>query len=99
MLTKWLRGLARIVPLLALTLLSACGHFSTSPSSPSLRYDLATVPSDVRVCFTRLTGKPEKGSMTEAQAVALIGRLRQSEVAKTKCGRRLLSLYDEQARR
>ena len=37
--------------------------------------------------------------MTEAQAVALIGRLRQSEVAKTKCGRRLLSLYDEQVRR
>jgi hypothetical protein len=61
--------------------------------------ELAAVPTDIRVCFTTLTGTPPPGTMTKAQIVALVGRLRQSEVRKTHCGRRLLALYDNQGRR
>lgn len=36
--------------------------------------------------------------MTEAQIIKLIADLRKSEQSKTMCGRRLLFLYDTQAK-
>lgn len=63
-----------------------------------MRYSLAVVPGDIRNCFSKMTGKPLPGSMTEAQIIKLIADLRKSEQSKTMCGRRLLFLYDTQAK-
>lgn len=76
-------------------LLTACEDGGTKPGV--YKYNLANVPPDIRQCFTVLTGKPAAGSMSEKEAVALIGKLRTSEVQKTYCGRRLLALYDGQS--
>jgi hypothetical protein len=84
----------KALPLLGLTLLSAC---ETSGTNVPLKYDLAAVPGDIRVCFVQVTGKPQSGVMTQKEVVALVGNLRSSEVSKTNCGRRLLALYDKQS--
>lgn len=54
----------------------------------------APVPGDIRTCFTQLVGAPMEGDMLRKENVALIMKLRTSEVAKSKCGKRLLALYD-----
>lgn len=92
---NWLKKLR--APLLFLPLLlTACEPFGP-PTNGVIKYNLANVPPDIRLCFTQVTGKPAAGSMTEKQAAALIAALRISEVGKNGCGRRLLALYDRQA--
>ncbi|MEW6258107.1 MAG: hypothetical protein AB1592_19305 [Pseudomonadota bacterium] len=44
-----------------------------------------------------MTPPPPAGALSQKEVVALIGRLRASELAKTACGQRLLALYDAQA--
>lgn len=88
---KPLRTSLLLVPLL----LTACDEPGAG-SKQVIKYDLAPVPQSIRACFTKLTGMPEKGSMTEKQAVGLITRLHSSEVKESLCGRRLLALYDSQ---
>lgn len=79
-----------MVPLL----LTACETSGTGSST--IKYDLAGVPNDIRACFTKLTGKPQAGVMSEREAAALIAALRKSEVSKSNCGKRLLAIYDGQ---
>lgn len=61
---------------------------------------LPPLPLELRACFDkayRIPGK--KGSpITNAQAVAIIGGLKGSELAKTDCGRRLIAFYDDVSR-
>ncbi|MFG1461706.1 hypothetical protein V5F77_02320 [Xanthobacter sp. DSM 24535] len=73
-------------------LLTAC--------DPSGRIDLrlADLPADIRGCFEELTGRPAgTGALSQKQVVALIGRLRDSELRLSACGKRLIALYDAQA--
>lgn len=53
------------------------------------------VPADLALCFDSLTPAPgKKGQpITKAQTQALIIALRTSEVAKSRCGKRLLAFY------
>lgn len=78
---------------LLLTLLTGCE--TSLQNNP--RISLAAVPGDIRACFTRMTGAPMPGTMTQRQIVQLVTDLRRSERAKTQCGRRLLNIYDTQA--
>lgn len=87
-------GMLKVLPLCLPLLLTACEDGGTKGV---YKYNLANVPPDIRQCFTVLTGKPVPGAMSEKEAVALIGKLRASEVSKTYCGRRLLALYDGQS--
>lgn len=79
---------------MGLLLLTACETSGTGSST--IKYDLAGVPNDIRSCFTKLTGKPQKGVMSEREAAALIAALRKSEVRESNCGKRLLAIYDGQ---
>ncbi len=60
---------------------------------------LPPVPHELRVCFDntfKLPGKKGEG-WTNAQAIGIIGGLRNSELGKTDCGKRLLRFYDDVA--
>lgn len=59
--------------------------------------NLAVVPADLRLCFDRLVPIPPQGKMSAQQVARLVADLRRSEVAKSRCGKRLLSWYDKQA--
>lgn len=55
---------------------------------------MAPVPGDIRHCIA--TTVPEPAAIkTKADVMRVIAELRASEVAKTKCGQRLLALYDK----
>lgn len=69
--------------------LTGCETTSTSPK-------LATIPSDIQVCFDKLVPKPKPGPMSRQDVVGLIGKLRQSEVSKSLCGKRLIEWYNTQ---
>ena len=85
-----------LASVLTLTLLTGCATSSVG-TRPLTHYPLARVPNDVRTCFTKLVPAPEAGAMSSSDVVALVARLRQSEVSKTRCGKRLLALYDKQS--
>jgi hypothetical protein len=59
---------------------------------------LAPVPADLRVCFARLVPPPPPGPLTKKQVIRLIGELKASELAKSRCGKRLIAWYETQAR-
>lgn len=88
--------------LLTLTACASTGPTRAQIETASIKsqrsVSLATVPSDIRYCFKKLTGSPLPGEMSRAQVAELIGRLRASEYAKSSCGVRLLALYDKQAK-
>lgn len=67
-------------------------------SGGDTRVPLAAVPDDIRACLAQVSDRPAgDGSMTTKQIVALIARLRASELRLSGCGKRLLALYDAQA--
>lgn len=53
------------------------------------------VPDDFRSCFNYIVPKPQHKTMTEAELLRLIGELRKSEVAKSRCGKLLIQWADE----
>ena len=57
---------------------------------------LQPIPSDIKVCFTKLVPKPVSGEMTKRQIVKLLGELKKSELAKSQCGKRLIAFYENQ---
>lgn len=77
-----------------LTMLTAC-------ETPSDRQALlAAVPADLRNCFGEVVVPrlpPQGQPISRRQIVALVAQLRESEQARTLCGRRLLLFYDTQA--
>ena len=79
---------------LALVTLSGCATISPSTSRPTL----APIPGDIKSCINRLTGFPEGEALSQAQVQKLIVELRKSEVQKTKCGKRLIRLYESQGK-
>lgn len=68
---------------------------------PSGRADgvrLTDLPADLRACVTEVTGRPAgAGAMSQRDVVALVGKLRASELRLSGCGQRLVALYDAQA--
>lgn len=58
------------------------------------KHYLPEIPSDLQVCFTEVTQFPAGTNLTSEQAVRLIIELRQSELDKTLCGRRLIAWYE-----
>lgn len=83
---------------MTLVLLTGCATSSGRVEVPQ-RVPLASVPQDIRQCFAKLVPAPKKGEMTDKEVIALIGKLRTSEVAKSRCGKRLLRIYDTQTTR
>jgi hypothetical protein len=54
------------------------------------------VPEELRKCFAGTVPWPPGAEWSREEVTRLIADLRQSEYAKTQCGRDLLSFYDEQ---
>lgn len=74
-------------------LLTAC-----DPSGRPIEVSLSEIPADLRVCVQQVTERPAgSGAMSQREVVALITKLRASELRLSGCGRRLISLYDAQA--
>jgi hypothetical protein len=63
------------------------------------RVAMPSVPHELRTCFEEVFSLPGKrgAGWTNEQAISIIGGLRDSELAKTDCGRRLLAFYDDVA--
>lgn len=62
------------------------------------RLDLAPIPEDLRACARRYVPSPAGDKpLTQREVVALIGRLKASEEAKSGCLARLIALYESQA--
>ena len=79
-------------------LLAGCATSGVHPQSPDGRFDLAAVPADIRRCFDEVVPRPAgDGGMSQKQVTRVIADLKQSEKAKTDCGKRLLHLYDSQS--
>ncbi len=63
-----------------------------------VRLDLAPIPEDLRACARRYVPAPAGDKpLTQREVVALIGRLKASEEAKSGCLARLIALYESQA--
>lgn len=58
---------------------------------------LLTVPDDLRQCVETLTPAPPLKAMTSLELVRLVAKLRQSELAKTSCGQRLIRMIEDAA--
>lgn len=75
-------------------MLSACANSSIRIDSNEVTV-LPDVPADLKVCFDKLTKFAPTGPVSKSEALRLIARLRKSEVTKSKCGLRLLKLYEK----
>lgn len=78
-------GIASALVALTLTGCVTSGRL-TKPVYPEL-------PADLRVCFDEAIPAPH-GPMTKGQVFGLIASLKKSETAKTDCGKRLVTFYD-----
>jgi hypothetical protein len=90
---KMHRTMSLLASAFLLMTLTACDEFSDR------QVLLAAVPGDLRTCFGEVVAPqlpPPGQPVTRRQIVELVGRLRESEVARTQCGRRLLAFYDTQ---
>jgi hypothetical protein len=58
---------------------------------------LAPVPAELKTCFGQFVPMPAKGAMSRRQVAALIAALKESELAKSQCGQRLIGFYETQA--
>lgn len=56
--------------------------------------NLPPIPNDIERCIRKVVPRPES-VRTKKQAMRLIYRLKRSEFAKTRCGKRLIKLYNE----
>jgi len=55
---------------------------------------LPKAPAYYMSCFNKLTDIPA-GTLTRQDVVRLVAKLRNSELAKTRCGKDLLAWYDQ----
>lgn len=55
--------------------------------------DLPPVPPALETCFDRTVALPGAAEWTGETVAGVIARLRQSELAKTRCGKQLLDFY------
>ncbi|MPZ19512.1 MAG: hypothetical protein GEV06_16570 [Luteitalea sp.] len=55
------------------------------------------MPADVQTCFSQYVKAP-KGPLSKRAVVRLIAELKRSEVAKSRCGRRLIGFYNSIAK-
>lgn len=74
-----------------LTTLTACDDSGNN-------FTLAPVPAELKTCFSNGVPVPKPGAMTRAQVADLIAQLKQSELQKSQCGRRLIAWYEAQAK-
>ena len=56
--------------------------------------NLPPIPADIERCIRKVVPKPS-AIRTKKQAMRLIYKLKRSEFAKTKCGKRLMVIYNE----
>lgn len=84
----------KLVNFLPALLLAGC---VTTGAGTKISATLPAVPADVRTCFDELVPPPTAAKMTNQQIVKLIADLRQSELGKSGCGKRLLAFYDSLA--
>ena len=87
---RYSKTLIAAASMLALPL---AGCIINDPGKPDVRVTLPKAPAYYTKCFATLTDIPT-GTLTRAQIVVLIGQLRKSEKAKSKCGQDLLLWYD-----
>lgn len=73
-------------------MLSGCGQSGPGVTG-SISVHLPPAPGDVQACFSRLVKVPTGDTMSRQQVVKLVADLKQSELAKSLCGRRLLAWY------
>lgn len=76
---------------LALTGCAASGARLAEPPPPQ------AIPADLRTCFDKLVPVPQQASMTVADVLELVGKLKRSELEKSQCGKRLIKFYDANA--
>lgn len=57
--------------------------------------DLPPVPPALGTCFDRTVALPGADDWTQEMVVQVIAQLRESELAKTRCGQQLLGFYSD----
>jgi len=72
-------------------LLSGCQHLKGAAEPEPL----PEIPLDLRTCFQEVYEFPPDKTWSKEQTAEIIGSLRKSELAKTSCGRRLLTFYND----
>lgn len=88
----------RILIAAACLVIPAFALAGCSATSGRPRIDLAPIPEDLRACARRYVPAPVGDKpLTQREVVALIGRLKASEEAKSGCLARLIALYESQA--
>lgn len=55
---------------------------------------LPDLPPDLPMCFDGMVPAPPPGAMTKAKVLRLVAALRESEVEKSECGKRLIKYYE-----
>lgn len=58
---------------------------------------LPPIPGDIRACFDSIVPKPPAGELSRQQIFKLVADLKQSELSKSQCGKRLIAWYETQA--
>ncbi|UJX46654.1 hypothetical protein [Xanthobacter sp. YC-JY1] len=88
----------RILIAAACIIMQALALAGCSNTTGRVRLDLAPIPEDLRACARRYVPPPAGDKpLTQREVVALIGRLKASEEAKSGCLARLIALYESQA--
>jgi hypothetical protein len=83
------------VSVLTLLLLTGC---AASGARLAEQPPPQAIPADLRTCFDKLVPVPQQASMTVADVLELVGKLKRSELEKSQCGKRLIKFYDANAR-
>lgn len=85
---RWMPAVTRLVAGIGLTL-SGC-----APSG-----SLPLPPDELRACFEAQVGPPPPGVLSRDALYAKLAELKRDVDTKSACGRRLICLYDEMARK
>jgi|SRR5581483_3750781 len=85
-------GLLKAALALALFMTLAAGT-GCDPKIVPAGVKLPHAPAHYAACFSKLTAIPI-GSLTREKVIELVARLRQSELAKSRCGKDLRDWYD-----
>jgi hypothetical protein len=64
-------------------------------AAPPVKPDLPPVPTHIKNCFASTVALPKEDEWNNAKVAEVIARLRQSELAKTRCGRQLIAYYED----
>ncbi len=73
--------------------LTACGGTGERLDPPGFQ----PIPGDIIVCLGKIVGKPKAGPMSKREIAELIAELHKNDVAKTRCGKRLIDFYNNQS--